>query len=610
MSSTTQPHSHFLKGPSKNPWLFVPLLYFLQAIPVSLIQDVSTIVYKDLGIENVAITQWTSLIALPWTLQLFMGPLVDLSGTRRSWVMRCQALITLGLMLAPFAMKTPAAFELSLGAFLVAAIFSALCNAAMDGFYLLAMPKDSQAKFAGVQTTCYRLGTLFAKGLLVFLAGMLMAFPSMEVSSPQSPIQFKNGNKIISKTTTELKITAGNITNGDGHELLSPIKVPPTATALKIDANGTVEADGKKIGDLGLTNGATVEPVESKAKFSRQDAWAIILFAGAVLYGLLYCVERVTTPRPVEDVEAPNDKAELHRNITRTLNVVGLGLAGYFLLNSVVRMGAYGLWKVLDGNPKGPLKGWYLNENQTLFVLTIPGSGVIAELIQFAITAVAVIVLAKTAKRSIVGTPMGDAFTSYFKQSGIVAILCFLMFYRFGEAMVAKITPLFLKDSFEKGGLALSTEQVGTVKGVVGVFGIVLGGLAGGWIVGKLGLRKSFWFIAVCMHLPNLLYLWASIVRPGLASIYPIDFVEQFGYGFGFAGYIIYQMRVAQRGNYRTAHYALGVGIGAAFIQVAGVLSGTIQSNFGYTWLFAAAILCAVPGLLTLLFIPLDEPAQ
>ena len=79
--------------------------------------------------------------------------------------------------------------------------------------------------------------------------------------------------------------------------------------------------------------------------------------------------------------------------------------------------------------------------------------------------------------------------------------------------------------------------------------------------------------------------------------MYGVDFVEQFGYGFGYAGYTIVLQRIAQRGTYRTAHYALGVGVGALFIQVAGVLSGVFQANFGYTGLFLAAVFLAIPGL-------------
>jgi PAT family beta-lactamase induction signal transducer AmpG len=181
-------------GGTSNPWFFVPLLYFLQAIPVSLVQDVTTIVYKDLGLQNESITRWTSIIALPWSLQLLLGPLVETTGTKRQWVVRCQTIITAALMVVPFALNLPGSFELSLGAFLACAIFSALCNTAMDGFYMLSMTQAAQAKFAGVQTTCYRLGSLFAKGLLVYIAGLLMA-------SPMTTLQAQTASCISRRTT-------------------------------------------------------------------------------------------------------------------------------------------------------------------------------------------------------------------------------------------------------------------------------------------------------------------------------------------------------------------------------------------------------------------------
>lgn len=202
---------------------------------------------------------------------------------------------------------------------------------------------------------------------------------------------------------------------------------------------------------------------------------------------------------------------------------------------------------------------------------------------------------------------MGVAFGSFFQQPGIVGVLAFLMFYRFGEAMIMRLSPLFLKDAPSAGGLGLGTDDVGMIKGIVGLAGIVLGGILGGLVVSRRGLRRSIWLLAGCMHLPGLLYLWASHALPPLQVMYGVDFVEQFGYGFGFAGYTIVLQRIAQKGNFRTAHYALGVGVGALFISVAGVVGAVLQSNFGYTGLFLAAVLLAIPGLATLLFLPLDE---
>ena len=203
---------------------------------------------------------------------------------------------------------------------------------------------------------------------------------------------------------------------------------------------------------------------------------------------------------------------------------------------------------------------------------------------------------------------MAEAFASFVRNRGITAILAFILFYRFGEAMVVKMAPLFMKDSPLKGGLGIGDTLLGQINGLAGVLGIIVGGILGGLIVSRYGLRRSFWPIVICMHLPNLLYVWASRVHPELAAIYGVVFVDQFGYGFGFAGYLVYLMQVAQRGEFRTSHYAICTGLGAMFIALAGITSGIVQANFGYQNFFLFVILATIPGMLTLLFIPLDEP--
>ena len=594
---------------ARNPWSYVPLMYFLQALPVSLVQDVATIVYKDLGVANEPIIRWTALVALPWSLQMFFGPLVDLTETRRKWVLRAQTVVAAALIVLPFLLRLPQAFELSLAAFLVASLFSTICNAAQDGFYLLALPKDDQARFAGVQSTCYKLGTLFMKGLLVYVAGHLMAFGAADVRPSTGGLSFTVEGERRVLPEARLTVQGLSLTDDKGNDLDPPLPIGSDTVSIRIAPDGAVTSAGREIGKLSLSPGARLpSEVTLAAPTTRRNAWTIVLLFGALVYGGLYLLERRSIPRPVEDVEAEASPGELRRNVLRTASVVGLGIAGYFVLNALVRLGANELWALRDGAVGGPLKGWHLPEDGSLLGVVVPGSGLNAEGVQLLIAGVATAVFFLLARRTIRASAMGTAFASFFAQPGIVAILSFLMFYRFGEAMISRLSPLFLKDPASMGGLGFRTEDVGTIKGVVGVFGIVLGGILGGVIVSRWGLRRSIWPLAILMHLPGLLYLWASHALPGLAPMYGVDFVEQFGYGFGYAGYTIILQRIAQRGRFRTAHYALGVGVGALFSQVAGVLGGVLQANYGYQGFFLAAVVLAVPGLATLLFLPLDDP--
>jgi hypothetical protein len=611
-----------------NPWLFVPLLYFMQAVPVTVVQELSTVFYKDLGIANNVITQWTSLIALPWSLQFLLGPLVDVNGRKRDWIFGGQLLITLGLGLTALLLAVPHAFEFTLVLLGATAIVSALCNIATDGFYILALDREQQAAFVGVQSTFYRLGRLFCSGLLVLAVGKLTALPRLTFDVPRGGyVRFQDDKREVVLTTASIGVNnsaGGEVTDDQGRVLLPKVIVPRGTTRLGMDSDGLIRANGAPIGKVQVlettgsfpSNLQLLEPGKSSESSSAtmpvEIGWLAVLLGGALLYGGGYIVARRTTPQPEADVPVIEPvPGDTHRNIERTLAVVLLGLASYFTLNSVVRLLAHGLWMVLGGDPGGKWKGWMLPAHNTIIGFDPGLGGVGTELAQLLVCGALTLATFLYARRSIRGTAMGEAFSSFVGQSGFYAIFGFILFYRFGEAMVSKMSPLFLKDAIDAGGLAVSNTRFGQIKGIAGVIGIVCGGIVGGYFVSKRGLKKAFWPMAVLMHLPNLLYLWASLNRPSPNSplLLGVDFIDQFGYGFGYAGYSLYLMWVAQRGRFKTAHYAIGTGLGALCIAVAGIVSGIIQANFGYPAFFVSVIVFTVPGMLMLFAIPLEDPA-
>ncbi len=517
-----------LGAPDASPWTFVPLLYFMQALPVTLVQEMSSIVYKSLGVDNVAITSWTSLIALPWTIKLLWGPLVDVNSTKRRWVLGMQAFIAVAIAGVAFCLRLPNWFGISLGLLFIIAIFSATCDIATDGFYILCLNKGRQAAYVGLTSTFYRLGRLFCTGLLVWVAGKL-----------------------------------------------------------------------RESGMPAIT------------------AWSVVLLGLGVVYGAGRLINGFVVPKPAADTPPAKVPAkENWLNIGRTLSVVAFAICAVFALSSATRLAGHGLFLTLDQKAVFGqtlyLWGWELPASG-VFLVNFPGlkllptSGVEVHLLRIVAFGAVSALLLWAVRRLMSNTPMGEAFGSFFRQSGIVPILAFIMFYRFGEAMVVKMAPLFLMDPASKGGMGLGESEVGLVNGVAGVLGIVIGGIVGGLFVSRLGIRKSLWPLVICMHTPNLLYLWAAVTRPHLALLYGVAFVDQFGYGFGFAGYMVYLMWVAQRGKFKTSHYAIGTGLGALCIMTAGILSGLVQKQFGYVGFFIAVIFLTLPGMATLFFIPLDR---
>lgn len=178
-----------------------------------------------------------------------------------------------------------------------------------------------------------------------------------------------------------------------------------------------------------------------------------------------------------------------------------------------------------------------------------------------------------------------DAFSSYFTQKNIIYILLFILIYRFGEALLEKIVPLFLLKPAAEGALGLSMENYGWIKGTLGLGGIIAGNLLGGWLLGKYGFKKCIWPFACLLVLPNFFYVYLAVAKPGLATVATLITLENFGYGLAMMALTVFIMYVSQ-GAYKTSHYAISTGIMALGMMVPSMLSGKMQVALGYEKFF------------------------
>lgn len=199
-----------------------------------------------------------------------------------------------------------------------------------------------------------------------------------------------------------------------------------------------------------------------------------------------------------------------------------------------------------------------------------------------------------------------NTFVSFFRKDGIGLILGFLLLFRLGEAQLVKMVSPFLLDGMDKGGLGLSTEQVGFVYGTMGIIALTLGGLSGGFMVARQGLRYWLWPMVLIIHIPDAIFVYLSAAQPeSLWIITGAVALEQFGYGFGFTAYMMYMIYVA-RGLHSTAHYAICTGFMALGMMLPGMASGWIQMQLGYVNFFVWVLLATIPSFILARMVTID----
>ena len=186
-------------------------------------------------------------------------------------------------------------------------------------------------------------------------------------------------------------------------------------------------------------------------------------------------------------------------------------------------------------------------------------------------------------------------FASFFKKERIGAMLGFLLFFRFAEAQLAKLASPFLLDAKEAGGLALTTGEVGVVYGTVGVLMLTLGGILGGVLAARKGLKYWLWWMVIAINLPNAVYIFLSYTMPSNFLVINIAVgIEQFGYGFGFTAYMLYMIYVSE-GEHKTAHFAICTAFMALGMMIPGMISGWIQELVGYQRFFVWVMIATIP---------------
>ena len=610
-----------------NPWAWIPTLYFAQGLPYVAVMTISVIMYKRLGISNTDIALYTSWLYLPWVIKPFWSPFVDLFKTKRWWVVAMQLIVGCGLAGIAFTLPTSAFFQLSLAIFWLIGFASATHDIAADGFYMLALDSHQQSMYVGIRSTFYRCATIFGQGILVIIAGLL------EMGTGMNPIEFEVkaspnfSNEIVLPQVVQASSEISTLSK-ENCFIVSPSQIELSTNSISVD-----EASNLKtfVHNYNIKNGFAQESSDTEQKTSGGfSAWwknNISMpfgdwvrrnfgkkvedqqsgeYAGALAYA---SVRLAQAPPEGESVvlNASFDKGDKSISIVTgerlTFTHDNWDKPAYVLFQADPKLmtASVAEFKGLSGNI--PL-AWSI----TFFVLAA-----------FFLTITLYHRFILPAPSSDKGVAEGEhitasaifkeffgTFASFFKKDQVLVAIAFMLLYRFPEAQLVKLINPFLLDGKELGGMGLTTGQVGIVYGTVGIIGLTLGGIIGGFVAAKGGLKKWLWPMAWSISLTCATFLYLSVYQP--ESMFVINlcvFIEQFGYGFGFTAYMLYMIYFSE-GEYKTAHYAICTAFMALGMMIPGMFAGWLQEQLGYENFFWWIMLCCAATIIVTMFINVD----
>ena len=600
----------------RSPWAWIPTLYLAEGLPYVAVQTVSIIMYKRMGISNADIALYTSWLYLPWVIKFLWSPFVDLLKTKRWWITAMQLLI--GVVFAGIAFTVPAPFffQATLAIFALLAFSSATHDIAADGFYMLALDTNNQAKFVGIRSTFYRIATVFGQGILVVLAGLL------ESSTGCEPVKV---NIDVSPQYAQSTLYIPHFEDmapkeGDYHFILTGDSPQIGTMSVNKDSLKTF------LDKVKASNEKNSFVIREEEKTDKEDGWWKTYVSKPFgnwikdSFGEKRYVSKSEHAGNVAVVgvrlsKQPDHGKEIVLNTSRNKGDESISIVqGERLVFNETNWDkpAYMVFQIdskLTDTSRAEYNGFSGNIplawSVTFFVLS--GLFIFFSIYHKFMLPKPVSDRPHThvTARSII-KEFGVTFVTFFKKPQVGAAIFFMLTFRFSEAQVIKLINPFLLDPKDVGGLGLTTGEVGLVYGTIGIIGLTLGGIIGGFVAAKGGLKKWIWPMTMSMLLTIATFLYLSFTQTdNLLVINICVFVEQFGYGFGFTAYMLYLMYFSE-GEHKTSHYAFCTGLMAAGMMLPGMFAGWLQEQLGYNHFFIWVMICCIVPIIAVALLKID----
>lgn len=570
-------------------WLWIPTLYVSEALAFIIITSVSVIMYQKLEVTNSEIIYYTSLLYLPWLIKPFWSPLIDAIGTKRSWILFSQFLLSISFAVIAFLIQLPDFFQFTIIAFWIVSFIAATFDIAVDGFYLVALKESQQSFFIGLRNSFFKLALISTATLIILFSNQIEKIFSV------APAEFKivaNPDKFFEAT---IKVDSLQIKEQKG-----PLRLISSTSYLEISTkpktkdqvifyknfarnmnimNGFVnqsvlEPDTSRLNDL-VGNIGLIKFHLSKKPSDNDEFLINLKFIDGdnkfnIIEGNSFKFTSLNWNKPAFAV------IQVDSNLTqKSVAVFSAGVEKFSLGWSII----FGAIAII----------FFILFFYHKFILPEPKKD--ESLVN--------------KKNTSVGKEFFRSFARYFEKKKIILIILFFILYLFGHSHISKVITQYLADDKLIGGLSFQNNVIKIIKGF-STIAFSIGSFLAGYLIYKKGLKSLMMTFTVMMNISLIIYIilsWLQSENFWLVS--SLISVENFCYGFGFSLIIMYMLNVSE-GDYPASHFAISFGFMSLGILLSEMSSLIIKDALGYKYFFIWVMIATIPSFILVKLIPIE----
>jgi MFS transporter, PAT family, beta-lactamase induction signal transducer AmpG len=186
------------------------------------------------------------------------------------------------------------------------------------------------------------------------------------------------------------------------------------------------------------------------------------------------------------------------------------------------------------------------------------------------------------------------AFAEFLTRRNAIAVLIFVVLYKFCDAFAGAMTAPFVID------LGFTRNDYAAIVKGVGLAATLIGGFAGGFLARAVPLTTCLWLGALLQGISNLVFAWLATAGTSYTALTIAIIAENFTGAIGTVIFVAYLSALCRSPLHTATQYALLTALAAVGRTYLSSGAGFIAAETGWPWFFVLSTVAAIPSLILL----------